>query len=88
MKWDGGVYSGMINMAGVPHGLGRRVGISTIYEGQFINGKKTGFAREISIGYTYVGFWDDGYKHGQGYQVSASNHVNQGIFVKDKLVKQ
>ena len=63
MKWDKGLYFGMVNAANVPHGLGRRIGGLTIYEGEFNNGHRTGFGREITNDETYncsVGIFLDG----------------------------
>lgn len=87
MNWDGGIYSGMLNKAGVPHGPGRRVGLETVYEGEFNNGQRTGFARQIERQRCYLGNFVNGWKTGLGYQISTSNKVKEGVFEKDKLVR-
>ena len=85
IKWDGGKYSGMVNSKGIPHGLGRRVGLETIYEGEFSNGQRTGFARQIEQYYCYLGNFENAWKSGKGYQLHFMGEAKQGLFEKDKL---
>lgn len=51
-------------------GMGRQVSDGTgnaLYEGQQLNNKFNGFGRNIyNNGGYYIGFWKDGFKHGQG----------------------
>ena len=59
---------GQVNEQGQPHGVARMISVDGWYirEGSFVNGKLTGFGREIDVGQYYIGEWKDNNIHGQG----------------------
>ena len=65
--WGGG-YFGQVDDQGVPHGLGRWCWHgSTIYEGQWDNGKFQGVGREIYDNASfYVGEFKKWFREGKG----------------------
>ena len=82
-KTAGGTYSGQINSDGDRHGIGRMLPFTQtfVYEGEHKNGERTGFGRLVANdGETYIGYWKDGLKHGQGKYTFAKGQVQEGIW--------
>ena len=55
------------------------------YEGQFMDGKRHGFGRQIwPDGSIYEGFWDEDRCNGKGRLINAEGHVYFGDWIDDK----
>ena len=61
----------------MPHGQGR-LDDGTLYEGGWVDGKKSGFGREVTMSGYYLGFWKTNRWEGQG-----SEYDHKGELIKE-----
>ena len=76
---------GQVNAKGQPHGICRKIHKNgdEIYEGQWCNGKLSGYGRKIGNIAYYIGDWKDGKRHGQGTIVYSDGTTYVGAFKDD-----
>ena len=58
---------------------------SFIKEGQFVNGKLSGYGREIYPNWYYIGDWKDDNRHGQGTYVFCNGTTYVGAWKNHKF---
>ena len=81
-----GVYIGAWNSDNQRHGFGLFLSTTgDLYEGNWINGEKTGLGRQIwSDGHMYEGAWDHQQRHGFGKLVGSEGDVYTGEYFHNK----
>ena len=80
------------------NGVGRKIKIwanggCMIWEGQFKDGKLTGFGRRLRIFLhhggveCFIGFWKDDQMQGYGKKIPFSGEFQEGLYVEDELLQ-
>ncbi len=73
-SWKDGTYTGAVDSAGLPHGVGTK--IYTLGGGPF----------SYKVGDKYAGEWQHGLYHGHGILTNANGSVrNEGVWRKGKI---
>lgn len=70
---DKEMYIGETNKKGMMNGRGIYLKKREVYEGYFLNNKKHGIGREITMHSIYIGYWADGKKSGFGTKTKGSS---------------
>lgn len=84
-KVNNSFYIGQVQIA-TAQGIGKLFGDFGIYEGEFVSGKATGWARYIdSMGNYYEGLFQNGAYHGTGDYKMANGTSITGVWVQGEL---
>lgn len=70
------------------HGYGKLVSENTEYQGEFLNGLRSGYGTEDNFddGSKYIGYWQEGKKHGAGIFIQIDGSYFEGIFSQNNLL--